>query len=161
MTAFFLVTTVTTSVTGFFFPFRGLTPAYGVGAISIFILAGAIYALYVRQLSGVWGKVYVINAVTALYLNFSPGRTALPKNSRLERARANPDRTTLRHIAGHRVAAFCRVGHRSGAPIPSRAHEGLRKFQGRETCVAFTRFELFFGVGKFRRTTEDRFDSDD
>jgi len=70
LTAFFLVTTVTTSVTGFFFPFRGFTPAYGVGVISIFILAAAIYALHVRRLSGVWGKVYVINAVTALYLNF-------------------------------------------------------------------------------------------
>ena len=61
---------MTTSVTGFFFPFRGLTSAYGVGVISIFVLAGAIYALYVRRLSGVWAKVYVINAVTALYLNF-------------------------------------------------------------------------------------------
>jgi hypothetical protein len=69
-TAFFLVTTVTTSGTGFFFPFRGFTPAYGVGVISIFILAAAIYALYVRRLSGVWGKVYVINALIALYLNF-------------------------------------------------------------------------------------------
>ena len=56
-TAFFLVTTVATSVTGFFFPFRGFTPAYGVGVISIFILAAAIYALYMRRLSGVWGKV--------------------------------------------------------------------------------------------------------
>lgn len=69
-TAFFLVTTVITSVTGFFFPFRGFTPAYGVGVISLFILAAAIFALYVRRLSGAWGKVYVINAVTALYLNF-------------------------------------------------------------------------------------------
>jgi hypothetical protein len=69
-TAFFLVTTVTTSVTGFFFPFRGFTPAYGVGVISLFVLAAAIYALYLRRLSGVWSKVYVINALIALYLNF-------------------------------------------------------------------------------------------
>ena len=69
-TAFFLVTTVTTSVTGFFFPFRGFTPAYGVGIISLFVLAAAIYALYLRRLSGVWSKVYVINALIALYLNF-------------------------------------------------------------------------------------------
>ncbi len=69
-TAFFLVTTVTTSVTGFFFPFRGFTPAYGVGVISLFILAVAIFALYVRRLSGGWSRVYVINAVIALYLNF-------------------------------------------------------------------------------------------
>ena len=40
-TAFFLVTTATTSVTGFFFPFRGFTPAYGVGIISLFVLAPA------------------------------------------------------------------------------------------------------------------------
>ena len=69
-TAFFLVTTVTTSVTGFFFPFRGFTPAYGVGIISLFVLAAASYALYLRRLSGVWSKVYVINALIALYLNF-------------------------------------------------------------------------------------------
>ena len=69
-TAFFLVTTVTTSVTGFFFPFRGFTPAYGVGVISLFVLAAAIYALYLRRLSGVWSKAYVINALVALYLNF-------------------------------------------------------------------------------------------
>jgi hypothetical protein len=47
---FFLVTTVATSVTGFFFLFRGFTPAYGLGVISIFILAAAIYALYVHRL---------------------------------------------------------------------------------------------------------------
>ena len=35
--AFFLVTTVTTSLTGFFFPFRGFTPAYGVGIILLFV----------------------------------------------------------------------------------------------------------------------------
>ena len=69
-TAFFLVTTVATSVTGFFFPFRGFTPAYGVGVISLFLLAAAMYGLYVRRLSGVWRKVYVLSAVTALYLNF-------------------------------------------------------------------------------------------
>ncbi|HEY5704271.1 MAG TPA: hypothetical protein VIS96_01710 [Terrimicrobiaceae bacterium] len=69
-TAFFLVTTVMTSVTGFFFPFRGFTPAYGVGVISLFVLAAAIYALYVRRLSGVWSKVFVINGLIALYLNF-------------------------------------------------------------------------------------------
>jgi uncharacterized membrane protein len=61
---------VTTSVSGFFFPFRSLTPAYGVGVISLFVLAAAIYALYLRRLSSVWSKVYVINALMALYLNF-------------------------------------------------------------------------------------------
>jgi len=41
-----------------------------VGVISLLVLSAAVYALYVRRLSGVWSKVYVINAVTALYLNF-------------------------------------------------------------------------------------------
>jgi hypothetical protein len=36
----------------------------------VFVLAAAIYALYLRRPSGVWSKVYVINALIALYLNF-------------------------------------------------------------------------------------------
>jgi hypothetical protein len=69
-TAFFLVAAVLTSVTGFFFPFHGITPALGVGVISLFLLGAAIFALYGRRLSGAWAKVYVISALTALYLNF-------------------------------------------------------------------------------------------
>lgn len=72
--AFFLITTVATSVTGYFFPFtQGLTPAHIVGAISLLILAVALYAIYVRKLVGVWCKVYVASAVAALYLNFFVG----------------------------------------------------------------------------------------
>ena len=40
-TALFLLTTVLTSVTGFFFPIRGFTPAIGVGIISCLLLAPA------------------------------------------------------------------------------------------------------------------------
>lgn len=68
-TKFFLVTTVATSVTGFFFPFHGFTPALGTGIVSMVVLALAIYARYARQLAGGWRKTYVINAVLALYLN--------------------------------------------------------------------------------------------
>ena len=69
-TALFLVATVATSVTGFFFPFRGLTPAYAVGILSLILLAMAIYALYVRKLAGVWGTIYLLTALISLYLNF-------------------------------------------------------------------------------------------
>jgi len=41
-TKWFLITTVATSVTGFFFPFHGFTPAHGVGIISLLVLAVAI-----------------------------------------------------------------------------------------------------------------------
>ena len=69
-TAFFPATTVATSVTGFFFPFRGFTPAFAVGILSLILLAVAIYALYVRKLVGIWHKTYLLTALVALYLNF-------------------------------------------------------------------------------------------
>jgi len=68
-TSLFLVTTTATTVTGFFFPFHGFTPALAVGILSVFVLLAAIYALYAKNLSGGWRKVYVINALLALYLN--------------------------------------------------------------------------------------------
>jgi hypothetical protein len=68
-TTLFLASTVATSVTGFFFPFHGFTPALGVGIISLIVLAFAILALYARHLTGPWRRTYVICAATALYLN--------------------------------------------------------------------------------------------
>ncbi len=67
--AFFLATTVATSVTGFFFPITKLTPGLVIGAISLVVLAAAIYARYARHLAGAWRPVYVITAVVALYFN--------------------------------------------------------------------------------------------
>jgi len=68
-TALFLVTTVLTSVTGFFFPFHKFLPSHGVGIVSLIVLAIAIFARYVRQLGGAWRRTYVITAIIALYLN--------------------------------------------------------------------------------------------
>lgn len=68
-TAVFLTTTVLTSVTGFFFPFRGFTPALAVGVLSLVLLAVAGYGLYSRRLAGGWRKAFVITTVVALYLN--------------------------------------------------------------------------------------------
>ena len=68
-TAVFLATTVATSVTGFFFPFRGFTPADAFGIISLIVLPLAIFARYGRQLAGGWRRTYVITAMIALYLN--------------------------------------------------------------------------------------------
>lgn len=69
-TKWFLITTAATSITGFFFPFRGFTPPYAFAILSLVVLAAAIYALYPRRLSGSWRKTYVICAAAALYLNF-------------------------------------------------------------------------------------------
>lgn len=68
-TALFLSTTVLTSVTGFFFPFHGLTPAITVGIISMLVLAVALFARYARHLTRAWRGIYVITAMLALYLN--------------------------------------------------------------------------------------------
>src|SRR5437870_9400108 len=72
-TKWFLITTVATSVTGFFFPFHGFTPAIGVGLISLLVLAIAIFARYPRQLAGAWRWIYVVTAVIALYFNVFVG----------------------------------------------------------------------------------------
>jgi hypothetical protein len=68
-TAFFLVTTVLTSVTGFFFPFDHLLPSHKVGILSLVLLAIAILALYAFHLAGGWRRTYVVTAVASLYLN--------------------------------------------------------------------------------------------
>ncbi len=68
-TALFLVSTVATSVTGFFFPFHGVTPAIVVGVISLVVLAVAILARYARHLAGAWRWIYVVTVMIALYLN--------------------------------------------------------------------------------------------
>ena len=68
-TAIFLGTTVLTSLTGYGFPFGHLLPSHIVGAISLAVLAVAIYARYGRHLTGHWRAAYVICAVAALYFN--------------------------------------------------------------------------------------------
>jgi hypothetical protein len=68
-TALFLISTAATSLTGFFFPFHGITPGIIVGIISLVILAVAILARYARHLAGPWRWIYVITAMSAFYLN--------------------------------------------------------------------------------------------
>ena len=68
-TAIFLLFTVLTSVTGFFFPITHLTPGLVVGVISLVVLAFAIFARYALNLNGIWRLAYVISAMLALYLN--------------------------------------------------------------------------------------------
>jgi hypothetical protein len=65
----FLVTTVLTSVSGFFFPFHRLLPSNILGILSLIALAIAAYARYSRGLAGGWHRTYAIAAAIALYLN--------------------------------------------------------------------------------------------
>jgi hypothetical protein len=65
----FLASTLATSLTGFGFPFERLLPSHIIGAISIVVLAAAIYSRYVRLMESRWRSTYVVTAVVALYLN--------------------------------------------------------------------------------------------
>ena len=69
-TGIFLVTTVLTSVTGFFFPFTKLLASHWVGVISLIILPFVITARYWKHLRGAWRGIYVVGTVLVLYLNF-------------------------------------------------------------------------------------------
>ncbi|HEV2989756.1 MAG TPA: hypothetical protein VG759_15035 [Candidatus Angelobacter sp.] len=66
-TVVFLATTALTSVTGFLFPFSGVTPAIKLGVISLVVLAVTAVSRYPMRLA--WRKTYVITACAALYFN--------------------------------------------------------------------------------------------
>jgi len=68
-TKWFLITAVATTITGFFFPFHGFTPAIGLGIISLPLLAVTIFARYAKHLAGAWRWIFVIGAVICLYFN--------------------------------------------------------------------------------------------
>ena len=54
LTSLFFVTTVATSLTGFLYPFKGVTPGIILGILSLIVLIVAIVALYVKHLDGGW-----------------------------------------------------------------------------------------------------------
>ena len=69
LTGIFLGLTILTSVTGFLFHNTTVTPGMIIGAISLVVLAVALFALYGRHLAGRWRAAYVVTATLALYLN--------------------------------------------------------------------------------------------
>ena len=70
LTSLFLITTVLTSVTGFLYPFNGMTPGIVLGILSMIVLILAIIGLYVRKLAGAWRGIYVVSVIVAFYFNF-------------------------------------------------------------------------------------------
>jgi hypothetical protein len=69
VTPLFLVTTLLTSLTGFLFPFHGVTPGIVIGILSVVLLLAAIVALYSFHLAGAWRWIYVVSSVIALWFN--------------------------------------------------------------------------------------------
>jgi hypothetical protein len=68
-TALFLLTTALTTLTGFLFPFGGITPGIVIGVLSSVLLVIALFALYIRRLTEAWRWIYIVTAIAALYLN--------------------------------------------------------------------------------------------
>jgi hypothetical protein len=62
--AVFLVMTILTSVTGFFFTFRGITPGIVVGVVSLVVLAVALHARSEKST-----KTYIVMVTIAEFLN--------------------------------------------------------------------------------------------
>src|SRR5262249_41888971 len=69
LTEIFLGFTLATSVTGFLFPFHGVTPAIVVGVISCAVLAVSYLSLYQLKLKGLARPAYIVSALAALWLN--------------------------------------------------------------------------------------------
>jgi hypothetical protein len=65
----FLIATILTSATGFLFPFHKLLPSHILGAMSLVLLAVALFARYARHMDGTWRRTYVITSSVALYFN--------------------------------------------------------------------------------------------
>ena len=69
LTAIFLIFTILTSVTGFMFPFNGITPGILIGILSLILLSIAGFARYGTKLNGAWRWIYALTALASLYLN--------------------------------------------------------------------------------------------
>jgi len=64
----FLATTAATSITGFLFPFHGVTPAQVLGVLSLIALIIASLSIYRYHSQGIWRRTYA-TAVMVLYFN--------------------------------------------------------------------------------------------
>jgi hypothetical protein len=69
LTLIFLLFTAATSLTGFGFPFHGVTPAVTLGIISTIVLIPTFAARYAFDLRGAWRWIYIVGAVLVQWFN--------------------------------------------------------------------------------------------
>lgn len=124
-TKWFLTTAVLTTVTGFFFPFHGFTPAIGLGIISLPFLALTIFARYPKHLAGAWRWVYAIGAVLCLYFNLFVLIVQLfEKVPSLHAIRSDADRAAIQAHAAPCSGVFRSAWHRRDNQISPRTGSG-------------------------------------
>jgi hypothetical protein len=61
---------VLTSVTGFLYPYHGVTPGIVIGVLSLLVLLLALIAYYGGHLAGGWRGSWVASATLAQFFNF-------------------------------------------------------------------------------------------
>ena len=66
---FFLATTAITSITGFLFPFHGITPGQVLGVLSLIALAVAVVARKRLATQHRLRRTYVVSLLVSLYFN--------------------------------------------------------------------------------------------
>ena len=66
-TLVYMLTTALTSLTGFLFPFHGVTPAIVVGILCLLIFIPTALARYRFHLAGIWRSVFVVGALVLLF----------------------------------------------------------------------------------------------
>ncbi len=68
ITKSFLLFALATSITGFLFPFSGVTPAFVTGIVATVILIPTIYARFYTHAEGAWRWIYAAGLVISEYL---------------------------------------------------------------------------------------------
>ncbi|WP_349956366.1 hypothetical protein [Rhizobium sp. ZPR3] len=68
-TLVYMLTTALTSLTGFLFPFHGITPAIIVGILCLLVFIPTALARYRFHLAGIWRSVFVVGALVLLFFN--------------------------------------------------------------------------------------------
>jgi len=69
VTLSFLLFTAATSLTGFGFPFHGVTPPVTLGIISVIVLIPTFAARYAFHMRGAWRWIYIAGAILAQWFN--------------------------------------------------------------------------------------------
>ena len=116
---FLLTTTILTSVTGFFFPLKGLRPPHIVGTISLVVLAIALFALLSPPSHGPLARgLCCLRGHRALSQRLRRHRAVVRQGAYLAQACAHRLGAALRRGAGHNTDPLRRDWLPGNAALP-------------------------------------------
>ena len=65
----YMVSTIVTLLTGFFFPYHGFTPAIGIGILCTLIFIPTAIARYTFHMNGIWRPVFIVGSLVLFFFN--------------------------------------------------------------------------------------------